>query len=56
MSYLFSVTSSYQGPALQLDSKASVVLWGTQRANSTAEWMQALRCVSFPVPTAQLVK
>lgn len=52
MSYFFSVTSSSQGPALQSDSKASVVLWGSRQANSTAEWIQALRCVSFPVPIA----
>lgn len=52
MSYLFSVTSSYQGPALQSDSEASVVPWGTRRANSTAEWIQALRRVLFPVPIA----
>lgn len=50
MSYFFPVTCSSQGPALQSDSEAFVVLWGSQQADLTAEWIQALRCVSFPVP------
>lgn len=43
---------SCQGPALQTLEQ----LWGSWQANSTAGWMQALRCVSFPCQHSWLNK